>query len=92
MQQSNHDSLTISVVVPSFNSKRTIRETLGAILGQQTKHALEVIVVDSSNDGTGDIIEKEFPTVRLFRLELRIHAKREFKSAVIKVKSASTTA
>jgi len=53
-------AITISVVVPSFNSKRTIRETLDAILAQQTKYAFEVIVVDSSNDGTGDIIEKEF--------------------------------
>jgi len=67
--QSHRAPITISVVVPSFNSKRTIRETLGAILGQQTRHAFEVIVVDSSNDGTGDIIEKEFPSVRLFRLE-----------------------
>ena len=61
--------ISISAIVPSFNSKRTIRETLNAILKQKTKFAFEVIVVDSSNDGTGDIIEKEFPTVRLFRLE-----------------------
>lgn len=66
---SQPNPITISAIVPSFNSKRTIRETLNAILKQKTKFAFEVIVVDSSNDGTGDIIEKEFPSVRLFRLE-----------------------
>jgi glycosyltransferase involved in cell wall biosynthesis len=63
------DDVLISVVVPSFNSRRTIGETLTALLSQKTRHRFEIIVVDSSTDGTGNLIAQEFPAVRLFRLE-----------------------
>jgi O-antigen biosynthesis protein len=57
-----------SVVIPSYNSQQHIRLCLGALL-KQTVAPDEIIVVDSSTDETPDIIRREFPTVRLHRLE-----------------------
>ena len=48
----------ISVVIPSFNSAKTIGKTLRALIAQQTTKAYEIIVVDKqSTDGTQEIIE-----------------------------------
>jgi glycosyltransferase involved in cell wall biosynthesis len=58
----------VSVIIPSYNSEKTIRLCLEAILKQRTKEAFEVFVVDSSKDSTPEIIQYEFPTVRLIHL------------------------
>src|ERR1041385_8386959 len=55
--------MKLSIVTPSFNSARTIRETLESIHGQHYT-ALEHIVIDgASTDGTLKILE-EFPAAR----------------------------
>jgi GT2 family glycosyltransferase len=64
----------VSVIVPCYNSARTIRACLTAILGQQTSVPFDVIVVDSSLDQTPLIVEQEFPTVQLIHLERRTFA------------------
>jgi GT2 family glycosyltransferase len=64
----------VSVIVPCYNSARTIRACLTAILSQQTAVPFDVIVVDSSLDQTPLIVEQEFPTVRLIHLERRTFA------------------
>jgi GT2 family glycosyltransferase len=64
----------VSVIVPCYNSARTIRPCLTAILSQQTAVPFDVIVVDSSLDQTPLIVEQEFPTVRLIHLERRTFA------------------
>lgn len=62
---------TVSVLVPSRNSARTIAEALTSALTQQPA-PMEVIVVDSeSTDGTADIVAQEFPGVRLIHQEPR---------------------
>ncbi|HWP47975.1 MAG TPA: glycosyltransferase [Candidatus Limnocylindrales bacterium] len=61
--------ITISVVIPSYNSEQTIRSCLEAILKQKPRGAFEVLVVDSSTDSTPDIIRREFPTVKLIHLD-----------------------
>jgi GT2 family glycosyltransferase len=61
----------ISIVVPSYNSRRTISRCLLALQSQKTKQSYELIVVDSSNDGTADLIESQYPAVRLIRLPQR---------------------
>jgi GT2 family glycosyltransferase len=64
----------VSVIVPCYNSERTIRECLRSLLAQQTSIDFEVIVVDSSTDRTPEIVAAEFPCVRLVRLERRTFA------------------
>jgi GT2 family glycosyltransferase len=61
----------VSVVVPCYNGARTIREALESLLAQDITSPYEVIVVDSSSDGTDVIVRKEFPGVRLIRRETR---------------------
>jgi glycosyltransferase involved in cell wall biosynthesis len=60
-----------SVIVPSYNSRVTIAHCLKAIEDQKTVHSYEIVVVDSSNDGTGDLIESSFPGVKLIRMPQR---------------------
>ena len=66
--------LIVTVIVPCYNSERTIRPCLKAILGQHTSVPFDVIVVDSSEDGTAQIVEREFPSVRLIHLASRTFA------------------
>ena len=64
----------ISLVIPSYNARDTIRRCLGSVLDQDCEARYEVIVVDSSGDGTDEIIRQEFPGVLLFHLERRTPA------------------
>lgn len=61
----NTEKPKISVIVASYNSRSTIEKCLLSLLNQTTSHPYEVIVVDSSHDGTGDLIRRKFPAVRL---------------------------
>jgi glycosyltransferase involved in cell wall biosynthesis len=67
--QTEKDRPAASIIVPAYNSKRTIRQCLGSLLAQQTSHSYEVILVDSSKDETPQIVLDEFPQVRLIHLE-----------------------
>ncbi|MBP7866101.1 MAG: glycosyltransferase [Acidobacteria bacterium] len=58
----------ISVIVPSYNSRWTIPHTLESLRRQEGAPPFEVRVVDSSDDGTGDLLEKDFPDVDLHRM------------------------
>ena len=62
----------VSVVIPSYNSKLWIRECLQAIRSQSTQLPFEVILVDSSNDGSDQIVALEFPEVRLFHFQKQV--------------------
>ena len=64
----------VSVIVPCYNSEKTIRLCLTAILNQRSSVDYNVIVVDSSADETPRIVEKEFPSVQLIRLAHRAFA------------------
>jgi glycosyltransferase involved in cell wall biosynthesis len=55
----------VSVIVPCYNSERTIRQCLSALVNQRTEAPFDVIVVDSSEDQTPRIVEQEYPSVRL---------------------------
>jgi cellulose synthase/poly-beta-1,6-N-acetylglucosamine synthase-like glycosyltransferase len=61
----------VSVVVPSYQASPYIRGILRALLAQDTNFAYEIIVVDSSTDGTERIVEEEFPQVRLLHFPHR---------------------
>ncbi len=64
--------MDVSVVIPSYNSKRTIGACLSAVCSQSTKLKYEVIVVDSSNDSAHKLVAK-FP-VTLVRSQKRLFA------------------
>jgi glycosyltransferase involved in cell wall biosynthesis len=60
----------VSVILPSYNSKRTIERCLQA-LQKQSRQDFEVIVIDSSRDGTAEVVAEKYPEVRLYRFEER---------------------
>gem|GEM_PF-225942 len=59
--------LHISVIIASYNSRATIERCLKSLKNQKTTREFEVIVVDTSTDGTGDFVEKQFPWVKVRR-------------------------
>ncbi|MEK6302781.1 MAG: glycosyltransferase [Acidobacteriota bacterium] len=61
----------VSVIVPCYNSERTIRRCLTSIINQQTSFSFDITVVDSSSDQTPGIVQREFSSVRLIHLETR---------------------
>jgi glycosyltransferase involved in cell wall biosynthesis len=61
----------ISVIVACRNARRTIRACLDSLAAQRTASKFEVIVADSSTDGTGEIVRAEYAWVRLLHFETR---------------------
>jgi GT2 family glycosyltransferase len=64
-------TIQASVIVPSYNSQLTIVQCLHALQSQETEFRYEIVVVDSSNDGTADQIASRFPAIKLIRLPQR---------------------
>jgi GT2 family glycosyltransferase len=64
----------VSVIVPCYNSARTIRLCLKALINQRTSVSFDITVVDSSTDDTPTIVAREFPSVRLIHLDERTFA------------------
>lgn len=62
----------ISIVIPSYNSETTIIPCLRSVVNQQVNRRYEVIVVDSSFDGTPNIVRRLFPEVKLIHLEQKV--------------------
>ncbi|MHC4198396.1 MAG: glycosyltransferase family 2 protein [Planctomycetota bacterium] len=64
----------ISIVIPNFNGAGLLRENLPLVLDAARREgAVEVIVVDdASADGSVDVLEREFPSVRAIRLERNV--------------------
>lgn len=57
----------LSVVLASQNAVNSVADCLKEIEDQGVDNAIEIIVVDNSNDGTQDLIARDFPNVRLVR-------------------------
>lgn len=66
------DACVASVVIPSYNSRGTIRPCLESVLSQATTVPYEVVVADSSSDGTDDLVRDSFPEVRLLHSPERL--------------------
>jgi glycosyltransferase involved in cell wall biosynthesis len=54
----------ISVVIVAYNERQTIEGCLASLERQQTRRTFEVILIDSSADGT-DAVARRFPFVRV---------------------------
>ncbi len=67
------EACKVSIVIPSYNSRNTISMSLEALRSQKTSVSNEIIVVDSSKDGTADFIAERFPEVKLIRSEQRLY-------------------
>jgi glycosyltransferase involved in cell wall biosynthesis len=57
----------ISVVIPSYNSKKFIGVCLNSLLNQE-EPPLEIILIDSSSDGTPQLVKQKYPSVRVHHL------------------------
>lgn len=66
------ERIYISVVIPSYNSAATISRCLEALERQEGVNVpYEVIVVDSSNDATPQMIRERFPWARLIHRDAK---------------------
>ena len=61
---------TVSVVMPCYQAAKYVRAALQSLVSQVSTVAYEIIVVDSSTDGSDRIVE-EFPQVRLLHFPYR---------------------
>ncbi|HET6455567.1 MAG TPA: glycosyltransferase [Armatimonadota bacterium] len=61
-----------SVIIPSYKSKDTIIPVVSAVMGQETDVPFEVIVVESSNDGTAEMVRERFPEVKVIASKERL--------------------
>ncbi len=68
-EKNNKENPKVSVIIPCYNSAKTIESCLHSLLQQKTNFEYEVIVVDSSTDETPVIINEKFPAVKLIHLE-----------------------
>ena len=64
-----HKNIKISVIIVNWNGKRHLEECLDS-LSKQTFKAFESILVDNgSSDGSVEFIEKNFPAVKIVKLD-----------------------
>ncbi len=59
----------LSVVVGSNNARHSIQKCLRELITQRNGQNVEIIIVDNSTDGTGEIVIAQFPEVTLVRCE-----------------------
>ncbi|MGH2567406.1 MAG: glycosyltransferase family 2 protein [Bacteroidota bacterium] len=62
----------ISVIIPAFNCVDFIERCLRSLMPQAQQHSAEIIVVDSSSDGTDVLVARVFPTVTLLHFSQRL--------------------
>ncbi|WP_031409290.1 glycosyltransferase family 2 protein [Thiomonas sp. FB-Cd] len=63
----NLDETTVSVVIPAYNARETIAETLASVFGQ-THRRLDIVVVDDgSTDGTWEVLQSFGSAIRPIR-------------------------
>jgi GT2 family glycosyltransferase len=63
----------ISVIIASYNAGPTIERCLGALTTTVTDVSFEVVLVDSSQDGTAELVAARFPEVTLVTAGSRLY-------------------
>ncbi len=59
----------VSVIIPSYNSEKTIASCLLSLKSQTYEGDYEIILVDSSDDGTPQIVKERFPEIDFYHFE-----------------------
>lgn len=66
-------TLDVSIVIVSFNTREVLRECLESVERESAGLRVEVLVVDNnSSDGSPEMVERDFPGVRLFRSKVNL--------------------
>lgn len=63
----------LSIIIASYLSRNTIQDCLESLHRQKTDKAYEIILVDSSRDGTAEFVQRQFPGVRLLSFPTRLY-------------------
>ena len=58
--------MLVSVIIPTFNSKKFIRECIDSVLNQTYKNIEIIVVDDGSNDNTEDYVRNYFKLNNFF--------------------------
>jgi GT2 family glycosyltransferase len=66
-----YSAASLSVIVVSYNARETIGGVLEA-LAAQTVQGFETVLVDSSTDGTADLVRERFPSVHVHHFRDRM--------------------
>ena len=66
------DDILISIIIPAYGARETISKTLASLRGQDYDGPREIIVVNSSQDETAEMIRHGFPEVKVVQLEKRV--------------------
>lgn len=61
-----------SIVIPAYKARETISACLDALALQETDLSHEIIVVDSSGDGTRELVRERYPHVRMIESPTRL--------------------
>lgn len=61
----------LTVIIASYNSRDTIGACLSSLERQVDPNSFEIIVVDSSRDGTDEYVRQKFPLVKMIHLPER---------------------
>ncbi len=62
-----------SIIIISFNTKMILKECLESVICESANLRVEIFVVDNhSADGSADMVEQEFPDVRLIRSDVNL--------------------
>ena len=62
--------MDLSIVIPSYNTKDLLEQSLRTVMDAATGLEVEVLVVDNaSRDGSADMVASTFPQVELIRNE-----------------------
>jgi cellulose synthase/poly-beta-1,6-N-acetylglucosamine synthase-like glycosyltransferase len=64
---------SLSVVITTYNAVDTVEVCLESLRCQATAERFEIILVDSSTDGTADLVNQKYPEVRLVRSQCRLY-------------------
>lgn len=65
--------MDVSIVIVSFNTREVLRECLASIERERGGLRLEIFVVDNhSSDGSPEMVEAEFPSVRVLRSDVNL--------------------